>query len=129
VATPVATGSTDITASFGGYSATTTLTVGTGTLNSISITPSPLTVAVSATQQLTATGSYSDGLQENLTSVATWLSTDSVATVSNVSGSYGLLKGVSNGTANVRAIFQGVTGSLSVTVNATGTTVDAAATD
>jgi uncharacterized protein YjdB len=129
VATPVATGSTTITASFGGYSATTTLTVGSGTLSSIDITPSPLTVAVGATQQLTATGSYSDGLTENLTNFATWLSTDSVATVSNASGSYGLLKGVGDGTANVRAVFQGVTGSLSVTVNATGTTVDAAVTD
>jgi hypothetical protein len=115
VATPVASGTTTITASFGGFSQSTDLTVSSGTLSSIDITPSPLTVVVGNTQQLKATGNYSDGT-EDLTNVATWLSTDSVATVSNASGSIGLLKGVSTGTAHVKAIFQSVTGTLDVIV-------------
>jgi hypothetical protein len=117
VATPVASGTTKITATFGGYSASTDLTVSSGTLSSITITPSPLTVAVGATQQLKATGNYSDNLTEDLTNVAIWSSTDSVATVSNASGSIGLLKGVSANTAHVKATFQSVTGTLDVIIN------------
>jgi hypothetical protein len=68
-------------------------------------------------QQLTATGTYDDGTTQDLTGNVTWLSTDSVATVSNATGSRGLLTAVSAGSATVSAKFQGITGTLTVTVN------------
>lgn len=54
------------------------------TLNSITVTPaSPPEIAAGGTLQLTATGRYSYGLPQNLTSVAAWTSSaPSVATVS-----------------------------------------------
>jgi hypothetical protein len=117
VATPIKAGTSTITATFGGYSGTSLLTVGSGTLSSIAITPSPLSVAVGGHQQLTATGTYNDGTTQDLSGSVTWLSTDTVATVSNATGSRGLLTAVSAGSATVSAKFQGITGTLTVTVN------------
>ncbi len=130
VATPIAGGKTTITATFGGMPGTTLLTVSSGTLQSIAITPAPLSIAVGGHQQLTATGTYDDQTTQDLTNNVTWLSTDVVATVSNATGSRGLLTAVSTGTAAVSARFQAVTGNLSVSVTAAGTTTaDAGTTD
>ena len=130
VATPIKAGTTTITATVGGVSGTSVLTVDPGTLSSIAITPAPLSVAVGGHQQLTATGTYTSGPTQDLTNSVTWLSTDAVATVSNAGGSRGLLTAVSAGSAAVSAKFQGVTGSLTVAVTASGgTTPDAAATN
>jgi hypothetical protein len=130
VATPIKAGTTTITATFGGVPGTSVLTVDAGTLSAITITPAPLSVVVGGHQQLTATGSYTSGPDQELTNSVTWLSTDSVATVSNANGSHGLLTAVSAGSASVSARFQGVTGNLTVTVT-TGvvTTPDAAVAD
>ena len=130
VATPLKAGSANITASYGGFSGSSKLTVDPGTLSSINITPSPLSVVVGGHQQLTATGNYTSGPAQDLTNSVTWLSTDAVATVSNANGSRGLLTAVSAGTAAVSAKLQGVTGALNVTVTASGGTIpDAAAID
>jgi hypothetical protein len=116
VAAPIKAGTSTITATFGGYSGTSLLTVGAGTLSSIAITPSPLSIAVGGHQQLTATGTYSDGTTQDLTGSVTWLSTDG-ATVSNANGSRGLLTATGAGSATASAKFQGVTGTLTVTVD------------
>ena len=109
-ATPVKAGSATITATYLGVSGTSTLTVSKATLSSINVTPSPLTVARGSSQQLTATGVYSDSTSHDLTAVATWLSTTAtVASVSNASGSRGLLTALASGSTNVTAVFQGVT--------------------
>jgi trimeric autotransporter adhesin len=125
VATPVKAGSATITASFGGMQGTSVLTVDSGTLSSIVITPSPLSVAVGGRQQLAATGTYTTGPDQDLTSSVTWLSTDAVATVSNATGSRGLLTAVAVGSAAVQAKFLGVTGNLTVAVTNGAVTIDA----
>jgi hypothetical protein len=127
VATPLKGGSATITATFGGLSGTSLLTVDSGTLSSIAITPSPLSIIVGSHQQLTATGTYSNGTTQDLTNSVTWLSAPVVDTVSNAAGSRGLLTAVGAGTDTVQAKFQGVTGNLSVTVTAAA--VDAGAPD
>jgi hypothetical protein len=119
VATPVTSGSTDISATYNGITGTTKLTVGSGTLSTITITPAAVSVAVGGTQQLTATGNYSDApLTLDLTNNATWMSSnDSYASVSTTSGSKGLLTGVATGgTPTISANFKGTIGTLSVTV-------------
>ena len=69
--------------------------------------------AVGAVTQLTATGMLSDGTTEDVTSSATWLSSDpSVVTVS----SSGAATGVAPGTASVFATVGSVTGALQLTV-------------
>ena len=53
------------------------------TLISVSITPANPSIAVSATEQFTATGNYSDGSTASLSSSVTWASSNlAVATVS-----------------------------------------------
>jgi len=117
VAIPISAGTTTITATYQGVSGSSVLTVNGSALQSIAITPSPLTPAVGTTQQLTATGTYADSSSEVLTNQVTWLSGDTgILTVSNASNSKGLLTAVSAGTTNVTAVFQSITGTMPVTV-------------
>jgi len=110
VATPVKAGSATITATYLGKSGTNTLTVSPATLSSIAITPNPVSLAKGASQQLTATGTYSDTITRDLTSLVTWLSSaSSVAAVSNANGSRGLLTAQVSGSTSVTAAFQGIT--------------------
>lgn len=69
----------------GGVSATTTLTVVNLPLVSIDVTPTSASIAMGTVQQFTATGIYSDGtstLTQDLSSQATWTSSDPSVTVS-----------------------------------------------
>jgi hypothetical protein len=99
-----------MTATYLGKSGTSTLTVSPATLSSLAITPNPISLAKGASQQLTATGIYSDTTARDLTNVATWLSsTATVVAVSNANGSRGLLTAVGSGSSSVTASFQGIT--------------------
>jgi uncharacterized protein YjdB len=78
-------------------------TVTQATLRSIAVTPASPTIAKGATQQFTATGTYSDGSTHNLTTSVVWTSaTPTVATI--VAG--GLATGVGQGTSNITARFR-----------------------
>ena len=81
----------------------------------VSIALSPLSMALSAgqTSQLTATGTYSDGTKQNLTTTVSWSSANTtVATVKST----GLVTAKNSGSATIRASSGGLTGSASVTV-------------
>jgi phospholipase C len=105
-------GSATITATSGSVSGSTTLTVGPPVLVSMAITPANPSIALGTTQQLTATGTYSDGSTQNLTTTATWSSSNTgAATVSNNAGSQGLVTSVAQGTTTITAI----SGSISAT--------------
>lgn len=70
------------------------------TLTSIAVTPANATNLVGATQQYTATGTYSDSSTQNITSQVTWtLSSTGVATI-NASG---LATAVSAGSTTISA--------------------------
>jgi len=102
-----------------GSSSTTTSTT-PKSLSSISITPSNPSIAVNATEQFTATGNYSDGSTTNLSSSATWASSNqSIATVSEA----GVGKGAAAGSTAITATMSGVTGSTTLTVTAAAVTV------
>src|SRR5205814_185492 len=72
LATSITQGSSTISAS-GGVTGSTTLTVGPATLVSIAVTPANPSIPKGTTQQLTATGTYSDGSTQDLTGSATWV--------------------------------------------------------
>jgi hypothetical protein len=126
VATPLKAGTTTITATYNGLSGTSNLTVGSGTLNSITITPTPLSVVVGGHQQLTATGTWGDTppTTADITNNVTWQVSSgdggatTSATVSNAAGSRGLFTAVSAGSVIVTATFQSKTGTLVGTVTA-----------
>ena len=80
------------------------------TLSSITLTTTAqANLAVGSSQQFTATGTYSDGHTEVITSQVTWISSNPM--VVNVS-SAGLATGVITGTANITASMSGIDSSM-----------------
>ena len=112
LATGLATGSSSIQATSGAINASTTLTVTTA-LVSIAVTPANPTIGKGATEQFTATGTYSDGSQQNLTSAVTW-SSSSTAVATLTSG--GLATGAGAGTTTIQAVSGAISGSTTLTV-------------
>jgi hypothetical protein len=87
-------------------------------LVSIAVTPANPSIAKGATQQFTATGTYSDGSTQNLTNSVSWTSSNtSLSTISNT----GLASGVGPGSSTIQATSGSVTGST--TLNVTAATV------
>ncbi len=111
----VATGTSTISATLGGVSGSTVLTVTAATLQSIAVTPANPSVAAGGTQQFTATGTYSDNSTQNLTASVTWASgTTATATINTA----GLAHAVATGTSTISATLGGVSGSTVLTVTA-----------
>jgi uncharacterized protein YjdB len=85
------------------------------TLTSIQITLTTSSVAAGLPDQLTATGQYSNNTSQNLTASVTWSSSDgNVATVSAA----GAVTTLAQGTAKITGTLSGVSGSVTLTVNA-----------
>lgn len=92
------------------------------TLTSISVGPANLTLQVGATRQFIATGSYSDGSQQDITASVTWSSTTAtVATINNTSGSNGIVTAVAAGSTTITAASGPL--SASTTLNVTSVTL------
>jgi hypothetical protein len=116
LATAVSAGSTTISATLAGVTGSTTLTVQTPpTLASIAMTPAKPTILVGATQQFTATGTYSNGSTQNLTSQVTWTSSKTAVATINTNG---LATAVSAGATVISAALSGVTATNTLTVQA-----------
>ena len=116
-ATSIATGTTTITASLSGVSGSTALTVTPPVLVSLAIRPANRTIALGTSQQCTATGTYTDNSTLDLTTAATWTSSDiSVATISNAAGTKGRATSVNDGTTTVTAAVGGVSASTTLRV-------------
>ncbi len=90
------------------------------TLTAITLTPANPSISVGATQQFTATGTYSDGTTQNLTSQVTWTSATPVVATINATGS---ATGVSAGTSTISANINGTTGSTVLTIQAAPLTI------
>ena len=83
------------------------------TLTSLVVTPANPNILTGASQQFTATRTYSDGSVEDITSQATWAS--SIAGVATINTS-GLAIGVSTGATTISATLAGVMGSTVLSV-------------
>jgi uncharacterized protein YjdB len=114
----VAIGTVGVTATLGSVSGSTTHTVTPAVLVFLSLSPASLALASTGTAQVTATGLFSDGSAQDLTSSVTWTSSASaVAQVSNAAGSQGLVTGITAGNASISAQLGAVSASLNVVVN------------
>ena len=113
-----AVGSAPITATLGGVSGGTTVTVTAAILTSITVTPANPSIPKGFDQDLTAIGTFSDGSTQNLTTSVTWASSDPSVTVSNAPQSQGVVTGNAVGSATVVATQAGVAGTTTVTVTA-----------
>jgi uncharacterized protein YjdB len=117
LATSLGTGTTTIGISSGGVSASASLIVDPAALASIAIAPQTPTVALGTGQQFTATGTYTDGSTQDVTSEVTWSSSSAtVAIISNSVGSYGLATSSGQGSATITATFASITSSTTLTV-------------
>jgi len=108
-----AVGATSLQASLDGIESTINITVSAATLSSIQITPAVVSLPKGTTQQVTATGIYSDATTQNLSSQVSWQSSDS--SIASISAS-GLLTAQSVGSVSFTAGFNGVSGSAEVAV-------------
>ncbi len=82
------------------------------TLSFITVTPGNQRVVIGASQQFTATGTYSDGSTQNLTGQVTWSSADTK--IASITGA-GLVTAQSLGITTMSATLNGITGSTNLT--------------
>ncbi|MGB7865327.1 MAG: Ig-like domain-containing protein, partial [Candidatus Sulfotelmatobacter sp.] len=85
-------------------------------LVSIAVTPGSASVAAGYTQQFTATGTYSNGTTQNLTTTASW--TSSNTSVATIKAKTGLATSVAQGTTTITATSGKISGSATLTVTA-----------
>jgi uncharacterized protein YjdB len=114
VAVGLAAGTSIITAELSGLVGTAQLTVTNATLSSITITPANPNIALGASQQFIATGTFSDSTTQNLSAQVGWSSSDiNVALVD----SFGSASTAGTGTTTISAALHGVTGTTVLTVH------------
>ncbi|MGZ3450131.1 MAG: beta strand repeat-containing protein [Polyangiales bacterium] len=115
--TPVAAGTATISATYNGVTGSTDVKVTAATLSSIAITPNPAAITIGGNQQLTATGTFSDGSKLDITEFVAWSSSDtSVADVSNATDTKGIAYGFKAGTVTVTAQKGAVSATSTATV-------------
>ncbi len=104
--TGIAPGTAQVQAQVGSLIAASTVNVSSATLVSVAIQTGSSPLVTGSSQQFTLVGTFSDGSQQNLSSGATWTSSNgAVATVSTM----GLVNGVSMGSVQISATFLGQT--------------------
>jgi len=113
LATTLAAGSTNITATVGTFTDSSVITVVAAHLQSITLTPTNVTMAAGTQQQFTASGNFDDGSTQVLTSALWASSAVSVLTVD----ANGLGIAVGPGTSTVSVTSGTVSASTSVTVS------------
>jgi uncharacterized protein YjdB len=110
-------GTSTITATYGSFTASTTLTVvapaASIALVSISVSPGDMRLPTGETSQLTAVGHYAGGATKNLTAAVQWTSSNSSVAKVNSSG---VIHAEARGTATITATMGSATGSAAVVV-------------
>jgi hypothetical protein len=116
IATGVSAGTTTVTASLSGVSQSTNLTATNATLVSIAVTPANARAPIGVQVAYTAIGTFSDNTTQNLTTTATWASSNTnVAKISNRAGTRGVATVRAADTTTISATFGGKTGSTTLT--------------
>ncbi len=119
LATSLITGAASISATVGSINGSAMLTVTAPALVSIGVTPANGAMPLSSAQTFSATGIYTDGSTQDLTSTAMWTSSaPAVAPVSNTPGSQGMVTAATLGSATITATSGSINGSTGLTVTA-----------
>lgn len=126
LATTLTGGTTTIEAKFQSIAGSTLLTVTPPVLQSIAISPINSSVIAGTTEQYSVTGTYSNGSTQDVTSLATW--TSSNATVANISAT-GLATTLTEGGTAIKASVQSFASSTLLTATALAVQVSVVATD
>jgi Flp pilus assembly secretin CpaC len=119
----LAPGSAQITAALNGVSSpAVSVTVTSATLKSISVTPSSLAIAAGTSLEFSATGTYSDGSVQTITSSVAWGSSETA--VATINASSGLATGVAAGTTSITATQGGAGSPVSIAIGSLNTITD-----
>jgi hypothetical protein len=111
----VASGTSALSATFGGKTANAQATVTLATVATIAVTPANASVVAGATQQYIAVATYSDNSTAIVTRAAAWTSgAGAIATVANT----GVATGVAAGATTISASLGGKSGNANLTVTA-----------
>ncbi|MDO6708644.1 Ig-like domain-containing protein [Photobacterium sp. 1_MG-2023] len=115
----LAQGTTDIVAQYLTFTSNlVNLEVTPATLTNLDITPAVLDLANGLSQQLQAIATFSDGSTQDVTSLVSWLSSNTaIATVTD-----GLVQGLSEGSVNISGNYQG--SNQTATLNVTAALLD-----
>jgi uncharacterized protein YjdB len=113
IVTTVRSGSATVTATSGAFTASSLILINSGTLSSLSVTPSSLNVVNGKTGALTVAGTYSDGMVRDLTTTAAW--TTGTGGVATVGAHTGVVTGVADGVATITATIGSKTSTCAVT--------------
>lgn len=117
--------SATITAVYQDISGNTTLTLTSGTVDSLEITPINPSIANDTTQQFTATALISDGTTQDLTDEVVWTSgTISVAPISNAADSMGLATAIATTSSTISANYEGTSPLLASDLTVTAATLN-----
>ena len=111
--TAVGAGSAKITAQYQTVTGNIAVTVSSVTLQTITVTPASSQVPVGESQQLSATGTYSDATTKDLTGTVTW--TSSQTSIAGVSAN-GLATANASGVVTINATWSSITGTAQITV-------------
>jgi trimeric autotransporter adhesin len=104
--TGVATGTSTITATSGAITGTTTATVTLGNVTGLNINPTTISIPASSTQNFTVSATLSSGSPVDVTSTASWTSSDTtLITVQNGQDPMVATTGANPGTAIVTATY------------------------
>ena len=107
-------GSATISATFGGFTGTSAITVSAAKLVSVTCGPDPLTIPIGVTGSLKATGTYAGGVTRDVTADVTWSTDDTtVATVDTK----GIVTPVALGSTKAHAKLDGIDGVCGVVVS------------
>jgi trimeric autotransporter adhesin len=110
LATGTGVGSSNVSAAQGGVTSNiVALTVTAATLQSITITAPNSSVVLGNTEQLTATGAFSDSSTQNVTNSATWNSSNTAAATVSATG---VLTAAAIGSTNITAAQAGITSNI-----------------
>jgi hypothetical protein len=115
-------GKTTVTATLGGKAGTTSLLVTSSSLTRIDISPTNPKLAEKTAAQLTATGTFSDGSTQDLTTSVNWSSSNK--SIATIGAQTGIISGLAPGSSTITATFGSVTGTTTATItNATLTSI------
>lgn len=118
-ANTLAAGSVTISASLDGVRGSASLSVTAATLTAIDVTPANPSIANGNTESFTATGIFSDGTYQDITTDVSWSSSNTnIATISNTAGSEGLATSHAVGSTTITATKGVVSGATNLQVSA-----------
>jgi hypothetical protein len=112
----ISAGVTTVRATYGGVTATASITVTTAVLQSLDVTPAVLTIPAGNTRQIFLVGTYSDQSRTNLTFQAQWRTSNAEVAIVGSLDQAGFLTARAPGVATITAEFDGQTVDVAVIV-------------